>query len=256
MARSLQFRFNNKTYSFTFRIGFFLLCLFLFALTISLGMWQLKRYDFKKTLLNTYQARLTSSPKHFLQLTDPIEKLQFQRIIVEGDYLNELTFLQQNRYYHDQMGFEVITPLRIPGQQKLLLVDRGWIPKSHNQIVPSIENVNGRQSLVGYIKLLDEYQFILGKNILDPTIKPTLIQKIDVNEMSQLMQQSFYPFILRLDASQSHGFIRDWTIATVLPQRHMAYAVQWFALALVLLIAYFGFCCERVESNENGGNNV
>jgi surfeit locus 1 family protein len=256
MARSLQIRFNHKTYSFTFRIGFFLLCSFLFLITCSLGIWQLQRYHFKKTLLDTYQARLTSLPKNFLQLKDPAVNLQFQRVKVQGDYLNELTFLQQNRYYHDQMGYDVITPLRIPGQQKLLLVDRGWIPKSYNQIMTSIENVNGKQSLVGYIKLLDEYQFILGKNILDPTIKPMLVQKIDVDEISQLMHQSFYPFILRLDASQSHGFIRDWTIATVLPQRHMAYAVQWFALALVLLIAYFGFCCERLESKENGGNNV
>lgn len=253
MTKTGQFQFRNKTYLFTFRLGFFLLCTFLFALTCLLGMWQLQRYHYKKTLLDTYQTRLSSAPKKFLPPNDHIENLQFQRIHIEGDYVNEFTFLQQNRFYHDKMGFEVFTPLHIPGQKKLLLIDRGWIPKSVDQVPYAIETVMGKQRLVGYIKLLDEYQFILGKNILDPSIKPLVIQKIDVDELNQITHQSFYPYIVRLDASQLHGFIRDWTIATVLPQRHMAYAVQWFALAFVLVIAYFGFCCERVENKEMGG---
>lgn len=250
MAKSFQFHFRQNVYSVTFRLGFSSLCLFLFCLCCYLGVWQLQRYHFKKTLLSNYTITLTAAPKPFL--AHSTENTQFEKVSVQGDYLNELTMLVQNRFYQDQMGYEVLTPLKIPGDDKLLLINRGWIAKPHNQSLPILNPAKQKQNISGYIKRTDEYQFILGKNILQPNSQPLVMQKIDIKEISRVTHQTYYPFILRLDASQSDGFIRDWTIATVLPQRHMAYAVQWFALAIVLLIAYFGFCCERIQ---NGGKH-
>lgn len=243
-AKALQFRFQQQTYLFNLKVGFSLLCLTFFILCCTLGSWQLHRYTDKKTLLTQYQQRLTSQPIPLSQLTVSAPP-QFQRISVSGFYLNELTMLVQNRFYHDQLGYEVLTPLRIPGQQKLLLIDRGWIQKPNTQSLPTIENVSSTQDITGYIKLLNEHQFILGKNILAPKQAPLVMQRIDLYEISSITQQSFYPFILRLDANQTNGFVRDWIIASVTPERHMGYAVQWFALAFVLFIAYFCFCCER-----------
>jgi surfeit locus 1 family protein len=243
---SLQFNFRNQTYLFKFRLVFTLLCLSLFILCCFLGVWQLHRYAHKKALITEYQARLTAPAKPFKEIAEE-PNLQFQRVYLSGEYLNEQTMLVQNRFYHDQLGFEVLTPLRIFGEKKLVLIDRGWVQKPPQAALPKIQSVNGKQDIQGYIKLLDEYQFILGENILLPNNKPLVLQRIDMNDIRRVTEQPFYPFILRLDAGQSHGFVRDWTIATVTPERHMGYAIQWFALALVLLIAYLCFCCERKE---------
>ena len=245
----MQFQFRQQSYLFRFKIGFFILCLFFVFLFSMLGVWQLHRYHYKKMLVSTFQDRLTAAPKPFLQVTGSGD-LQFQRITVEGHYLNALTMLVQNKFNQGRSGFEVLTPLQIRGQEKLLLIDRGWIQKPANQNLPSIDHVNDKQQIIGYIKLLDERQFTLGKNILNPAGPQIVMQKIDLDELSQITHQSFYPFILRLDASEPNGFVRDWVISIVPPERHMGYAIQWFVLVIVVLIGYLAFCSEKKNANK------
>lgn len=243
-----KFCVGQRTYTFTFKIGFFFLCLFVVSLCTTLGFWQLHRYDFKKTMLANYQQRFAAAPIAFHELKGSPDTWQFENVNVKGRYDNASTMLVQNQLYKGQVGFEVLTPIRIANDNKLLLVDRGWVPDSKDHALPKIEDVSGEQNITGYIKIFNEHQFILGKNILNTESRPLVMQKIDVNEISKIMHQEYYPVILRLHASQPHGFIRDWIVATILPERHMAYAVQWFALAIVLMIAFLCFCCERVKN--------
>src|SRR3990167_195021 len=198
---------------FKLKVGLGLFCTVFFILFCWLGIWQLHRYTYKKQLLSTYQNRLT--------------------VTVKGEYLNALTILLQNQFYQGQVGFDVLTPLKIKGEKKLLLVDRGWIKANPDQTAPTINPVTGEQSLKGYIKLMNERSFILGKNILNPLTSPLMIQRLDFDELSHVMHQSFYPDVLRLNASEPNGFLRNWVVTTILPERHMAYAVQWFAMAFV-----------------------
>jgi surfeit locus 1 family protein len=235
-----------KKYQFRFRFGFTLFWLTFFCLFCVLGVWQLHRYHYKKNLLQMYQTRLTASP---ITLADALSSkdLTFQHVKLSGEYLNSQTMFVQNQLYNDQMGFEVLTPVRMPGDDKLLLVDRGWVAKPEQKALPIISSVNGTQAINGHIKLLNEYQFILGDNVLNPTAKPIIMQKVDVAQISMLTHEAFYPFLLRLDVDAPNGFVRDSTaITTVMPERHMGYAIQWFVMALVLMIAYFSFCFERV----------
>jgi surfeit locus 1 family protein len=215
-----------------------------------LGTWQLHRYHFKKNLLDTYQQRVNASPVAFASLNLQGD-VQFTRVAVNGEYDNDLIMLVQNRPHEDQMGFEVLTPLKIVGEKKLLLVDRGWVDGKGSQQPPQLNPVLTEQQITGDIKLQNEYQFILGQNIFAPNARPLVMQKIDVAEISRVTHQEFFPFVLRLSPSAENGFVRDWIITTVLPQRHMAYAVQWFGMMFALMIAYFCFCCEKVREKKH-----
>ncbi len=220
---------------------FLFFCLFFIGVFCLLGQWQVHRYHFKQTLLMNYQERAVAKPQPLKVMLTTQKDLQFQRVSVLGHYLNDRTMLVQNRFYKDQPGFEVLTPLQIPGQKSLLLIDRGWIAKPRDADLPVIARAIDRQQVIGNIKLLNEYQFILGRNILQLDQKPLVMQKIDINEISALSRDAFYPFILRLDAKAENGFVRDWTITAVNPERHLGYAVQWFLMAIALATAYFCF---------------
>jgi surfeit locus 1 family protein len=241
---SIQFQFRRHYYLAKFRPGFFALCLLFFCLMCYLGVWQLHRYHFKQTLLTDYQQRASNAPAPFTALALTAD-LQFQHVKVQGELLDSLTMLVENRVHDGHMGFEVVTPLQIKGQDKLLLVDRGWVAEP--------PRFTGAQSaeITGVIKFLNEYQFILGKNILQPDVTPLRMQKIDTQEISKSLQKEVYPFVLRLDANAQHGFLREWTMGGMTPERHMGYAVQWFIMAAVLLCAYFCFCIERVGPVNN-----
>lgn len=247
MITPWQFQWFQTTYLFKIRIGLALFWGIFFSLFCALGVWQFHRYEYKKNLLAVYQQRVVGPPQSF-QGNEP----EFQLIKVTGHYLNQYTVLLQNRFYHGQLGWEVLTPFKVAHHSALLLIDRGWISrerakqKNFFQVFPE----RGSETVIGQVKLLNEYQFILGKNILRPEVFPLVMQKIEIKKLSEVTHQLFYPFIVRLSASEPHGFVRDWVITTILPERHLAYAVQWFAMAAVLLIAYLSFCCERVIKND------
>lgn len=242
-----QFSCRNNSYIIHISAGFLSLCLLLIALFCLLGAWQIHRYHDKQTLLKIYQQRLQSLPRPFALLSGDIKDFQFQPVVVEGEFMNAFSILIQNRMYQSKLGYEVMTPIRVVGSHQWLLVDRGWLQKEREGSVLSLVPIVGKHQFMGYINLLDEYQFTLGKNILDPAAKPWVMQKIDLEELRKMTKHDFYPFILRLDASDSYGFVRDWTISVMPPERHQMYALQWFVLAIVIFIGYLSFCIERVK---------
>jgi surfeit locus 1 family protein len=238
-----QFRFGQ--YHFHFRIGFTLLSLFFVILFCVLGVWQFQRYHFKKNLLATYDSRLKSIPKNLIPFSGSPDQWQFQHVIVQGTLDNAATMLVQNQLHEGQMGYEVLTPLKISGEKRLLLVDRGWIASNKLDSLPKIDA--NPKTLTGYIKLATESQFMLGKNIYDTQKIPLVMQKIDINELSGITQQSFFPFVLRLQTDLHDGLTQNWIISTVMPERHLGYTIQWFLMAIVLIIAYLCFCCEKIK---------
>jgi surfeit locus 1 family protein len=236
------FVWRNKQYTFQFRWRFLLLCLFFVCLFSGLGMWQLHRYHFKAELLRDYATRATQAPAPFSASTGQ----EFQHVTVQGTYVNEQTMMVQNRVYRQQQGFEILTPLQLAGDKKLLLVDRGWV----KSVDEGQDVLTGEQQVTGLIKYLNEYQFILGKNIMAPDKRPLIIQKINIKDISRVTHAAYYPFVLRLDPAAANGFVRDWTISAVDPRRHLGYAMQWFLMAIVLVVAYLSFSISRAGNAE------
>ena len=54
-----------------------------------------------------------------------------------------------------------------------------------------------------------------------------------VKQLDWIMQ-----FIIRMNPEANNGFIREWSVVSMPPERHVAYAVQWFALALLVVILF------------------
>ena len=44
------------------------------------------------------------------------------------------------------------------------------------------------------------------------------------------------PEMLRLDAELADGYVREWQLRMLPPERHVGYAIQWFSLAGTLLV--------------------
>lgn len=243
MTKNVDFQIGKRAYRFKWQVGFGIFCTVFFVLCCVLSVWQLHRYQFKNNLLVSYQKQLQSKPQSLQDVLHKEGEKQFRVVAATGEYLPELTVLVQNRVYNGRIGFEVFTPLRVAGEKTLFLVDRGWVDKMENATPPA----TSKQNVFGYLKENNEYQFILGKNIVSPK-HPIVLQKLDLIDIAAITKQDFYPLLLRLDPHADNGFVREWTITAVTPERHLGYAAQWFIFALIILIAYFCFCIERVEN--------
>lgn len=218
--------------------GVFLLILLFF------GGWQLYRYFYLTRLLQVYQVETTQPPVNLQQALQH-KDLHYKHVEASGYFLNKKEVILDRRMQDGQMGYEVITPFKVDHTDRILLVNRGWLPGLVKPTaLPRVDTVPGHQNVTGYINLWDHHRFTLGPNIInDEEEYPLLVQKIDFNQLQRVMHMSLYPFVLQLDKDQSYGFSRNWTPIATPPQSYLAHAIQAFAIALVVLIAYliYGF---------------
>jgi len=223
-----------------------LLAITFIAIFINLGFWQLRRYDYKIDLIQQYTQAAHAAPMSLSQLQKEHDK-RFQHVTEQGHYINQYTMLLVNRIQDSDPGAEVITPVQIDGSKKLLLVNRGWVPADARTQHPvdAITAPVGLQTIAGYIKYPDAHNFILGGVVLKSKKKPLQIQKIDIRALEKETHLQFYPYVLRLDKQQAHGYQRNWQLMTMKPAKHFGYAIQWFLMAFVLMIAYLIFCYRR-----------
>ena len=221
------------------------------ALFVCLGFWQLQRYHWKKELIRDYTTRIQKAPLSLNQLQWPRERLLYYRVQISGDIGQKPNLYWQNRYYQDRYGYHVLTPLWVASTHKYLLVDRGFIstlPK-----VNKIDPLKGEQTITGIIYYPDKAGFILGSAYSRNAAGQMLVQTLNFSAIAQTLKASVYPFILYvqspLEADKGYSWpLSEQKIAQnnrqelsffgtiTLPSRHLGYAVQWFAMALVLAI--------------------
>lgn len=221
------------------------ICLLLFVIMILLGFWQWTRYHSRMQIQSAFQAAIAAKPIPLSKL-QALPNKEYRHVVVQGHYLSQHNFLLQHRYHHDRLGFEVLTPLQLANSNKVVLVNRGWIPATP-ALTPALKlaRVSGWQTVTGYVFYPPAKAFTLGSNIVKPEQRPLQIQKIDLAEIHTIIKQPIYPFVLYLDKASQHGFVREWTPIVMDPRKHFGYMIQWFLMALALLIAYLAFSYER-----------
>lgn len=215
-----------------------LLSLVFFCLFISLGCWQLSRAEQKKILLDSFAERTRKQPLSTLELIQTKDP-RFYRARLEGRFDNEHTLLLDNKTFRGQIGYEVYTPFNAIGLNLPILVDRGFIPigQTRKQL-PAIASIQGSVTLSGMLNLPPTY-VSWGKIHESTQINwPLRVQFINLPELSSLLGHPLYSQILNITPNDPAAYSVEWKVVIMGPEKHRAYAVQWFALALTLLILF------------------
>jgi surfeit locus 1 family protein len=222
-----------------------LLFILLFLLLVSLGYWQLSRAEEKRKLLQDFLMRVEAPPKTAAEIK---EAKQFHRVILTGQFDNNHTFLLDNKIFNHQVGDEVYTPFYVPILKQTILVDRGFIPLGQNRnVLPVIPDILGQVTITGLLDLPPRYAALGSIADSSHLIWPLRIEFVNLRLLKSYLPNTFSlsPYILRLPKNHSAGFAIEWQIMSMPPEKHVAYAVQWFALALTLLILFVVFTVRR-----------
>ena len=67
------------------------------------------------------------------------------------------------------------------------------------------------------------------------------MQDIDVKKMIAALGERVYPLVIRLELEQLGSLPRYWPSTVMSPEKHKGYAIQWFSMALAVLIAWLFF---------------
>lgn len=205
-----------------------------------LGSWQLSRSEEKRQFLELETARLHSdktSLSELLSLT--IEQLQYRQVELKGYYDQTQQFLLDNRIHNGKPGFFVLTPFIVDGNSAIL-VNRGWLPAELTRTkLPDVTIKQVEQVISGRINRFPSVGIKIKEGEIPSGHWPSIIQWVDAKSLADTLNYQLMPFQLELDADQPDGYLREWKIATpISPEQHIAYALQWFGLALTLSILF------------------
>jgi len=211
------------------------------TLLCSLGFWQLSRGYYKQALLNSAEVATTQAPysgQDLLQLSPPAQA-RYHPVRLRGRLVNERTVLLDNKINNGQAGYEVLVPMALDNHT-LVLINRGWIPlgRSRKQL-PDIRALKDEVIIEGYLDFA-YLNPLLRAALEDNTVQwPLRMQQVDTKLLGQLMNKAIFPMLVVLDKKSPYGFALSERKAIGLsPERHFGYAVQWFSLALTLLVCY------------------
>jgi surfeit locus 1 family protein len=220
---------------FTSKAVITLIALVVFSFFVRLGFWQIQRAHEKQTMLAA-EERLSKQEAVRWSAGEKLP-LQYQRMQVNGHYL-PARFLLDNQHHQHQFGYDIVSPL-ILSDGGIIMVDRGWIagdPARH--IFPDVPVPEGELTVSGSAYFPAKNQWVLGQAWEKKSKEITIIEILDEKLLKQILQKNVYPFIIRLGKNEDNGFIREWPIVAMLPERHFAYALQWFAMAGAILILF------------------
>ena len=222
--------------------------LVLLPFLFGLGIWQLERADLKQALVDD-EAQSTQQARVLLQsLLARDEALQYRPVAARGHYDLAHQLLLDNRTHQGYAGYHVLTPLLLDGEGSAVLVNRGWVPVGEYRArLPELPGPDDELIVNAIVKLPPEKLFRLGAADEVHEGWPQVVQQMKLPELEQRLGYSLLPVILQLEPEDEYGFVREWkAIYGVTPDKHRAYALQWFMLAVVLLMIYVGVNSKRI----------
>lgn len=212
-----------------------LLLLPLAAGMASLGLWQLQRMEQKQALLTAFEQAPT------LELNAAVnEAPRYSRVTVEGSFDMTRHILLDNMIFQGKSGVHVLTPFT-SDTGVTILANRGWLPLPPDRSrFPDFATPDTTVRISATLAPPPEHRQRLGKpDVLDPDQWPQLVTYLDIASVSEVLGRELPQRVLWLDADDPAGFQgRDWSPATMSPERHRAYAVQWFGLAAAAIVIW------------------
>ncbi|MDP2901962.1 MAG: SURF1 family protein [Methylovulum sp.] len=232
----------------TFKIIPTLATLCLLTLLLALSNWQWHRSEEKRALLHqqeqaTGAATINLSNAAFENAQD----LRYRKVQVIGHYDTAHQFLIDNQISSGKPGYFVLTPLLLQGEANAVLVNRGWIPLTQSRsVLPEIPVDRGLVTINGRINKFPSVGVKLAGAEIPTATWPSVVQVVDSGILAKKLGYALFQFQIELDENAPDGFKREWQATTVMsPEQHIAYAVQWLALALTLTALFIWYSFKK-----------
>ena len=213
----------------------FIACAAIFgALCARLGVWQLQRLGERKKRNAQMVARMNIPPVDVTALPRDTGQARFRRVRLEGryDYAHETVLAYRER--NGAPGVDVLTPLRMAGNDTAVLVDRGWV---YSPDGATIDHAKWREAdtLSGTGRVQTLWVGIGPAATGNP---PDRLRWISPEAVAAWAGYPLRPYDVMLEGdtavSASHPVRFGAPVVDEGP--HLSYAIQWFSFALIAII--------------------
>jgi len=217
---------------------------------VSLGYWQLGRASEKQALFDAFmqgsQDTVDATGLGFDELA------RYQHLRLRGAYDATRQILLDNMpSVNGRPGYRVLTPLERADGRGWVLVDRGWVPLGTTRDdLPDVSVGVREREVSGILDVLPIPGIRVGPAAApDSAGWPRVLLFPTEADVESVLGIDVESRILLLDAGAPDGFERKWRPALGFgPERHLGYAIQWFAFALVAVVIFIAVNLRRVDA--------
>lgn len=205
------------------------------ALTLALGNWQMGRAHYKEAQQARYEA-LSRQPPVAIgpQAIDPADFI-LRRVEVRGSFQPEHMIFLDNRIHNHVPGYHVLMPVRISGSSRHVLVNRGWTPAPRvRSELPQVRTPSGDVLIEGVAVAPGGRYVELSQQVTAGRVW----QNLDIARYREATGLDLQDVVVQQVSAQDDGLVREWRPPDYGRNTHLAYAFQWFALAVAIAIYY------------------
>lgn len=265
-------------------ISWLVVTLLVFFILIRLGLWQQQRADEKKQRLARIEHLMAEKAIPVTNITDLVPSLTLNStsrvtdnindfpVEVSGELDTSWLFLLDNQMLNGQFGYRVFQWVDLTPKQNLttevleasllvksqkVLVNLGWhLADRTRRTQPNIQPLSGYVNVVGHVRIIEQgitlasEPLLLNDETLNNQTKTMLIQRIDLVNLSELIDTDLLPFVVYVDEKETLGYQKNWQPIVMSPEKHEGYAFQWFSLAAAWLMLMI-FAARKALHNNN-----
>lgn len=210
------------------------------AVMLGLGNWQLDRRAYKQALLQAHSQALQSPPH---SLAAGLASAAPVSAVADCGQWDGPVLVLDNQQHNGRAGHRSFQPWRSE-QGAWVLVELGWRVWDGQRQLPVAQAQQGRQCLRGVVVPVPSAGLRAGQGAAQALPGGGwLLTRLDPDSLQPLLgaqASAFNGQMLRPHASLAPGHVLPEQLLpnTLTPDKHLGYAVQWFALATsVLLLA-------------------
>lgn len=225
------------------------------VLFVSAGFWQIQRAQAKQVMLAQQQAAGKSRARPLIEALGSgggagAEQFYGENFVATGRFDGAHQILLDNQVFDDRVGYRVWTPLILPDGRRVL-IDRGWVSIGPDGRAdpPSPQAADGTVTVRGLLRDLPEPGIRLGNApACEGAGWPRVLNYPTIETVRCLYNAPVVDGLMLLDEADPRGFARDWRANIGMPPiRHYGYAVQWFAMALAILVIFLVVNLKRIR---------
>lgn len=212
----------------------------LIGICFVLGIWQLNRLAWKLDLIATVERVQKEAPMTnagLLEANKAFPDIEFYPAQLNGEFDHTHEFHLVGQYYHGKLGYSVLTPLRLAGSDKMILVDRGWVPveKKKPQDRPEDARYADETMVRGFFMLPRKTSLVLPKH----DVKDNVWLWADIEAMKAATGLPLLPLVLEtVEQNPAKGQLPIARTDSHVEFRndHLSYAITWFSLTISGLV--------------------
>jgi cytochrome oxidase assembly protein ShyY1 len=217
------------------------------VIMFALGVWQLQRAEQKTLRLEWASQAKASQSVGLAEVMSSDKSMLDMPVSFEGEAHSQQYFLLDNQIHQHQVGYHVLVPVQT--QQGWLLINYGWIKGTGDRdILPDVSLAAGRQVFNGIVAYPSRNVMISETAVLDG-VWPKVMQQVDLAIFARHFSNEFLPLVVKLDPTPDSPYVRQWKPVVMPPEKHLAYAVQWFLLAIAAGVIFVVAHKKRLNRN-------